>query len=60
MDTGYQLLGEAEQVRDLETMDGYVPTMEDKPPLPQVERELLVRVDQVPVCSHAPHTDLAG
>lgn len=39
-------------------MDGYVPALEDKPPLPQVERELLVRVSQILVFSQPLHSDL--
>ena len=30
---------------------------EGKPPIPQVERELLIRVDKVLAFSHAPHSD---
>jgi hypothetical protein len=58
-DTGYQLLGEVEEVRELSILDGYVPGEEDKPPLPQLERELLVRVDEILAFSHAPHSDVA-
>ncbi|MFB0536545.1 MAG: pyridoxamine 5'-phosphate oxidase family protein [Anaerolineae bacterium] len=58
-DTGYQLLGEVEEVRELSILDGYVPGEEDKPPLPQLERELLVRVDEILAFSHAPHGDVA-
>jgi hypothetical protein len=57
-DVGYQLLGEVERVRELGIMDGYVAGEEDKPPLPQVERELLVRVDKIIAFSHAPHSDV--
>ena len=58
-DTGYQLLGEVEEVRELSILDGYVPGEEDKPPLPQLERELLIRVDEILAFSHAPHGDVA-
>jgi len=57
-DFGYQILGEVERVKELGIMDGYVPGEEDKPPLPQVERELLVRVDKIIAFSHAPHSDV--
>ncbi len=57
-DVGYQLLGEVEEVKELGMLDGYVPGEEDKPPLPQVERELLVRVNKIIAFSHAPHSDV--
>ncbi|MFB0537449.1 MAG: pyridoxamine 5'-phosphate oxidase family protein [Anaerolineae bacterium] len=57
-DVGYQLLGEVDRVKELGIMYGYVPGEEDKPPLPQVERELLVRVDKIIAFSHAPHSDV--
>jgi predicted pyridoxine 5'-phosphate oxidase superfamily flavin-nucleotide-binding protein len=58
-DIGYQLLGEVEEVRELEMLDGYVPGEENRPPLPQVERELLVNVTKILAFSQAPHSDVA-
>ncbi len=57
-DEGFQLLGEVEEVRDRSILDGYAPEVETVPPPPQVERELLVRVDKVIRFSHAPHSDV--
>jgi hypothetical protein len=57
VDNGYQLLGETEKVEDTAIMDGYAPRSEDKPPLPQVERRLLIRVDKIIGFKHSPHTD---
>ena len=57
MDKGYQLLGKTEKVKDTAMMDGYVPNLEDKPALPQVERQLLIRVNKVMAFKHSPHTD---
>ena len=57
MDKGYQLLGKTEKVEDTAMMNGYVPKLEDKPPLPQVERRLLVRVNKIMAFRHSPHTD---
>ena len=57
-DAGYQLLGEVEKVRELAMLNGYVPGEEKKPPPPQVERELVVRVEKVIAFSRAPHSDL--
>ena len=56
-DLGYQLLGEAEKVEEVAMMNGYAPGTESKSPLPQVERQLLVRVDKIIDFKHAPHSD---
>ena len=56
-DIGYQLLGETEKVEEIAMMDGYAPGIESKFPLPQVERQLLVRVDKILDFKHAPHSD---
>jgi len=57
-DTGYQILGNCEKVEDISVMDGLSPELEKKAPLPQVERRILVRVDEVIRFSHAPHSDV--
>jgi hypothetical protein len=51
-DIGYQLLGEVEKVEELSVLDGYVPGEEEKPSLPQVERQLLVRLEKIIDFSH--------
>ena len=56
-DFGYQLLGEVEDIREKAILDGYGPETKEPAVLPQVERELLVRVKEVCIFSHAPHTD---
>ena len=58
VDIGYQLLGEAEKVEEIAMMNGYTPGAESQPPLPQVERQLLVRVDKIVDFKHAPHSDV--
>jgi hypothetical protein len=57
-DTGYQLLGNVEKIEETAMMDGYIPEMESTGPSPQVERQLLVKVNKVMAFSHAPHSDL--
>jgi len=57
VDNGYQLLGKTEKVENTAMMDGYAPGLEDKPPLPQVERRLLIRVDKIIGFRNSPHTD---
>jgi hypothetical protein len=57
-DAGFQILGRFEKVEDLSVMDGLSPEMEEKPPLPHVERKILVQVDEVIHFSHAPHSDV--
>ena len=56
-DHGYQLLGETEKIEETALLNGYLPRVEDKSSLPQVERRLLIRVDKVLKFSQAPHTD---
>ena len=57
-DTGYQLVGEVEKVEESAFLNGYAPEVEGSSPSPQVERQLLVRVDKVISFSHAPHSDV--
>jgi hypothetical protein len=57
-DTGYQLLGEVEEIKELSFMDGYLPKSEDREPEPQVERQLIVLVNKVVHFSHSPHSDV--
>ena len=56
-DLGYQLLGEAEKVEEVAMMNGYVPGEGGKNHLPQVERQLTVRVDKITDFRRAPHSD---
>ncbi len=58
-DNGYQLLGEVTQVDELAVLDGYDPAAETSYPPPQVERQLIVRVDKIIRFSQAPHSDVA-
>ena len=55
-DTGYQLLGDVQDLREVAVLDGYAPE-EEGTHLPQVERELLIEVHQVLSFSQGPHTD---
>ena len=57
-DTGYQLLGEVEKVTELAFLNGYAPEEEGGQIPPQVERELLVRVDKILTFTRAPHSDV--
>ena len=56
-DTGYQLLGEVKEVKELSFMDGYAPETESRMP-PQVERQLIIHVNKIMAFSHAPHSDV--
>jgi hypothetical protein len=57
-DAGYQVLGEVEEVRDLAILDGVAAGPAPLPAVPQVERELILRVSQVLEFRQAPHTDV--
>lgn len=52
---GYQLLGEVEEIHDLAMLDGFAG--DDLPAVPQVERELQIKVHSVLNFSGGPHTD---
>ncbi len=56
-DNGYQLLGELVEMKILGMLDGYVPAKEAKSQVPQVERQMDVRVDRIIEFRRAPHTD---
>ena len=55
-DIGYQLLGKVQDMREVAMLDGYAPD-EEEGILPQVERELLISVNEVLSFSQGPHTD---
>ena len=55
-DTGYQPLGDVQDMREVAMLDGYAPE-EEGTHLPQVERELLIEARQVLSFSQGPHTD---
>jgi len=56
-DTGYQLLGTAEKVEAVSFLDGTPRPDELAHPVPQVERQVTVRVEAIYDFRHAPHTD---
>jgi predicted pyridoxine 5'-phosphate oxidase superfamily flavin-nucleotide-binding protein len=56
-DVGYQVLGEVEEIQERASLNGFIPETEGTYDLPQVERDLLVRVTGVLLFCHAPHTD---
>lgn len=57
-DTGYQLLGEMEHMTDTGMLDGYIPKIESRRILPQVESQLLIRMNRVIDFNRAPHSDI--
>jgi hypothetical protein len=57
IDIGHQILGEVEKVEEIAMMNGFSPEIEAKAQLPQSERRLIIRVDEVLAFSHAPHSD---
>ena len=58
-DSGYQVIGESERIVDLAMMDGYVPAVNDKA-IPQVEREIVLRVVKVIDFTKTLHSDVEG
>ncbi|MFP4345155.1 MAG: pyridoxamine 5'-phosphate oxidase family protein [Anaerolineales bacterium] len=57
-DQGYQLIGRVEQIIEMNVLDGYAPGQEERMPVAQIERRLLIQVEQVLDFSQAPHCDV--
>ena len=58
LDTGYQLLGTVTKIRNTGVLDGYAPEVEQTHPMPQIEKELLIKVEKIIEFKLAPHSDL--
>ncbi len=56
-DTGCQLIGVSQKVEDVCVLDGYDPVMEPEQPIPQVESQVLVKVEKVMNFTSKPHSD---
>ncbi len=56
-DAGYQIIGKVEKIKEMAMLDGFSREVEAEHPLPQVERQLLVRVGKIFGFTHAPHSD---
>lgn len=56
-DSGYQMLGKLERIEELGILNGYAPDLESGPPLPQVERRLLIKVQKITDFKLGPHSD---
>ncbi len=57
-DIGFQLMGESEGIQETAVMNGLVSGAQREPPLPQVQRKILVRIQRIVNFCHAPHSDL--
>ena len=56
-DSGYQILGRLETIQDLGIIDGYTQEEETGAAMPQVQRELLIQVDNIIDFKLGPHSD---
>ncbi len=56
-DSGYQMLGKLEKIEELGILNGYAPDIESGPPLPQVERRLLIKIEKITDFKLGPHSD---
>ncbi|MGC9468624.1 MAG: pyridoxamine 5'-phosphate oxidase family protein [Anaerolineae bacterium] len=54
-DVGFQLLGKMEALTEEHVMNGYA--ADEDLPLPQVQRRLVVRIEEILAFSQAPHRD---
>ncbi|HBA85930.1 MAG TPA: hypothetical protein DCZ95_17745 [Verrucomicrobia bacterium] len=57
-DHGLQLIGEVDRIEELAIMNGYSPKLEWLDPVPQVERQLQVRISKTYRFCAAPHSDI--
>lgn len=57
-DGGFQFIGMLEKISDVGILDGYAAAVEGKYPIPQVEKQLVVRVKKIMDFSLKPHTDI--
>jgi hypothetical protein len=55
-DTGYQLLGELEEIKELAQLDGYSPGIE-KNHLPLSRTQLVIHIHRIMEFKRAPHSD---
>lgn len=56
-DRGYQLIGRLTRLHGVAMLDGFPPHPDGKKEPPQVEREIVVRIDKILDFRHALHSD---
>jgi hypothetical protein len=56
-DTGFQIIGAFERMEDVAFLDGYSPRTEDRTTYPQVERQIVIKVERILHFSQALHAD---
>jgi uncharacterized protein len=56
-DMGYQVIGESERIEDVAMLDGFEAGRAETPPMPQIERRLIVRGREVFEFRQRPHSD---
>ncbi len=56
-DTGYQVIGESAEIKDVAMLDGFEAGRAEPTPVPQVERRLLVTAEAVLEFRQRPHSD---
>jgi len=56
-DEGFQMIGDSEGISERSMLDGFTGGPAEVSHVPQVEREILVRVERVIRFSQAPHSD---
>ena len=57
-DNGYQLLGRLDKINDLAILDGYAPKIERTHPVPQIEKQLIIKVEKIIEFKLASHSDI--
>jgi hypothetical protein len=58
LDEGHQIVGRVAAVEELAIMNGYLPGEDERVPLPQQERRLIIDVEKVMAFRQAFHSDI--
>jgi hypothetical protein len=58
LEKGFQMLGRLESVEDVGVLDGYAGKREGRPPMPQIEKRLLINVEKILEFRLGPHSDV--
>jgi hypothetical protein len=56
-DRGFQITGRRSREEDIAIMDGYAPGLDETVSIPQVERELIIRMERISNFSRTQHND---
>jgi hypothetical protein len=56
---GYQLFGKSEKIIELHILDSFLTKTESQGNIPQIERQLVIKVERIMEFSHYRHADIS-